>query len=112
MVAGGQATGAGGTGMAISALPGFDPVAYPLWGLPVAVKRLPAAGFPLELTLSDADGLMPAQKLSMQKRVRLLARISRSGDAAAAPGDLEAEAIELDVADGATATLRIATVRP
>lgn len=81
-------------------------------GLPVAVERLAAAGFPLELELSDADGLMPAQKLSMQSRVRLLARISRSGDAAAAAGDLEAEAVELDVADGARATLRIATVRP
>lgn len=79
-------------------------------GLPVAVRRLPASGFPLELTLSDADGLMPAQKLSGQARVRLLARVSKSGDAGAAPGDLEAEAIELDVADGATATLVVAKV--
>ncbi|KAA2286159.1 tetratricopeptide repeat protein [Arenimonas fontis] len=78
-------------------------------GLPVAVKRLPAAGFPLTLTLSDADGLMPAQKLSQQARVHLLARVSRSGDAAAAPGDLEAAPVELTVADGARATLRIAT---
>ena len=81
-------------------------------GLPVAVKRLPAAGFPLQLTLSDADGLMPAQKLSGQDRVVLMARVSRSGDAGASPGDLEADVLELDVADGATATLRIATVRP
>src|SRR5690606_4602738 len=58
-------------------------------GLPVAVKRLPATGFPLTVTLTDADGLMPAQALSQQSRVRLLARISRSGDAAAAAGDLE-----------------------
>lgn len=79
-------------------------------GLPVAVKRLPAAGFPLEVTLSDADGLMPAQKLSQQARVRLLARVSKSGDAGAAPGDLEAGAIELDVTDGATATLVVAKV--
>lgn len=79
-------------------------------GLPVAVKRLPASGFPLEVTLSDADGLMPAQKLSQQARVRLLARVSKSGDAGAAPGDLEAEAVELDVADGATATLVVAKV--
>lgn len=79
-------------------------------GLPVAVKRLPAAGFPLEVTLSDADGLMPAQKLSAQARVRLLARVSKSGDAGAAPGDLEAEAVELAVADAATATLVVAKV--
>lgn len=77
--------------------------------LPVAVKRLPATGFPVTVSLSDADGLMPAQSLSQQARVRLLARISRSGDAAAAPGDLEAAPVELEVADGAAATLRIAT---
>lgn len=79
-------------------------------GLPVAVRRLPAAGFPLDVTLSDADGLMPAQSLSAQARVRLVARVSKSGDAGAAPGDLEAEAVELDVADGATATLVVAKV--
>lgn len=79
-------------------------------GLPVAVKRLPAEGFPLELTLSDADGLMPAQKLSMQAKVRLMARVSKSGDAGAAPGDLEAEPVELAVADGAAATLVIGKV--
>ncbi|HBD21031.1 MAG TPA: hypothetical protein DC063_13750 [Arenimonas sp.] len=76
----------------------------------MAVKRLPAAGFPLELTLSDADGLMPAQKLSMQAKVRLMARVSKSGDAGAAPGDLEAEPLELAVTDGAAATLVIGKV--
>lgn len=81
-------------------------------GLPVAVKRMPAAGFPLTLGLSDADGLMPAQKLSVQKQVRLMARISRSGDAAAAAGDLEAEVQVVDVADGASFTLVIDRVHP
>ena len=79
-------------------------------GLPVAVKRLPAEGFPLTVSLSDSDGLMPAQKLSAQSRVRLMARVSRSGDAGAAPGDLEAEALELAVSEGAKATLVIAKV--
>ncbi|HEX5693346.1 MAG TPA: tetratricopeptide repeat protein, partial [Arenimonas sp.] len=77
-------------------------------GLPVAVKRLPAGDFPLTVSLSDADGLMPAQKLSAQSRVRLMARISRSGDAGAAPGDLEADALELEVGEGAKARLVIA----
>jgi len=81
-------------------------------GLPVAVKRVPAAGFPLTLGLSDADGLMPAQKLSMQKQVRLMARVSKSGDAAAAAGDLEAEGQVVDVADGARFTLLIDRVHP
>lgn len=81
-------------------------------GLPVAVKRLPATGFPVRLGLSDADGLMPAQKLSMQKQVRLMARISKSGDAAAVAGDLEAEGQVVDVVDGAGFTLVIDRVRP
>ena len=81
-------------------------------GLPVAVKRLSPKDFPLELTLADADGLMPAQKLSMQKQVRLMARLSKSGDAAAAAGDLEAEIKVLDVVDGARATLVIDRVHP
>jgi cytochrome c-type biogenesis protein CcmH len=81
-------------------------------GLPVAVKRLPARDFPITLTLSDADGLMPAQKLSMQSEVRVVARISKSGDAGAAPGDLEAAAIALPVADGASVALLIDRVLP
>ncbi|GAB2492985.1 tetratricopeptide repeat protein [Arenimonas alkanexedens] len=76
-------------------------------GLPVAVKRLPAGEFPITLTLSDADGLMPAQKLSMQTQVLVVARISKSGDAAAAPGDLEASAVSVPVADGASVELLI-----
>jgi cytochrome c-type biogenesis protein CcmH len=81
-------------------------------GLPVAVKRLAAKDFPITLGLSDADGLMPAQKLSMQTQVRLMARISKSGDAAAAAGDLEAEAQVIEVRDGAKITLSIDRVHP
>lgn len=81
-------------------------------GLPVAVKRLPAKDFPITLDLSDADGLMPAQKLSMQTQVRLMARISKSGDAAAAAGDLEAEPQVIEVRDGAKITLSIDRVHP
>lgn len=81
-------------------------------GLPVAVKRLAAKDFPITIGLSDADGLMPAQKLSMQTQVRLMARISKSGDAAAAAGDLEAEAQVIDVRDGAKITLSIDRVHP
>lgn len=79
--------------------------------MPVAVKRLPAKGFPLELTLSDRDGLMPSQKLSMQTSVRLLAKISLGGDAGGSPGDFEAAAQQIDVRDQAQATLRIDRIR-
>lgn len=81
-------------------------------GIPVAVKRLPAAGFPISLSLSDADGLMPAQKLFGQSQVQLMARVSKSGDAAAVAGDLEAQVQVVDVADGAAFTLLIERVHP
>lgn len=81
-------------------------------GLPVAVKRLPAEGFPIQVQLSDADGLMPAQKLSQQAQVSLMARISRTGDAAAVTGDFEAEPQRVDVRAGQRVTLLIDRVHP
>ncbi|WP_158637178.1 tetratricopeptide repeat protein [Arenimonas daejeonensis] len=81
-------------------------------GPPVAVKRLPARDFPVTLGLSDADSLMPTQKLSTQPQVQLMARVSKSGDAAAAAGDLEAEAQVIEMRDGAKITLSIDRVHP
>lgn len=81
-------------------------------GPPVAVKRLPASAFPITLGLSDADSLMPTQKLSTQPQVQLMARISKSGDAAAAAGDLEAGPQVIAVRDGARITLSIDRVHP
>lgn len=47
--------------------------------LPLAVKRLSVADLPATLTLSDADAMQPALKLSAFEQVQLGARISRSG---------------------------------
>ncbi|MCE7031219.1 tetratricopeptide repeat protein [Lysobacter sp. GX 14042] len=57
--------------------------------MPVAVRKLPLAMFPMQLTLTDADSLMPTMKLSRLDQVELSARISASGDATPQPGDLE-----------------------
>lgn len=75
--------------------------------MPLAVKRLPATGFPLQVALGDGDSPMPALKLSAQAQVRLVARISRSGDAAARPGDLEATPLDVTLAEGTSHALRI-----
>ena len=56
--------------------------------MPVAVERLPAAGFPARVTLDDGDSPMPTLRLSQAGDVEVLARISVGGDAAAAPGDI------------------------
>ncbi|WP_449284284.1 tetratricopeptide repeat protein [Lysobacter cavernae] len=57
--------------------------------MPVAVEKLPARGFPLEVTLDDGDSPMPTMKLSQLDRVEVLARVSASGNAMPQAGDLE-----------------------
>lgn len=63
--------------------------------MPVAVRRLTVAEARAGglITLSDADSPMPAAPLSSQTRVKVLARLSREGDANRRAHDLESEAI-------------------
>lgn len=83
-----------------------DPAGGPA---PVAVRRLPPQGFPLQIVLRDSDRMVPGTALSSLPALRLSARISQTGNAAPAAGDLEAEAVE--IAPGAAARLSIDRVR-
>jgi cytochrome c-type biogenesis protein CcmH len=74
-------------------------------GPPVAVKRLTPEQFPVHLQLGDADSPMPTATLSSQTDVLLAARLSKSGDARSGSGDVESDALQLHVADGAAAEL-------
>lgn len=58
--------------------------------VPLAIARLPAAGFPVTVTLDDSKAMVPGMTLSSQPRVVVGARISASGNATPQPGDLEA----------------------
>ncbi len=78
---------------------------------PVAVKRLPASSFPLMVRLTDADRMVPGTALSALPQLRLSARISQSGNAAPAPGDLEAESLDFSPAEGKDQQLLIDRVR-
>lgn len=69
--------------------------------MPVAVERIQAASFPLEVRLDDNDSLMPTARLSQLPRVEVLARISRSGQANAQSGDLASEPAIVDGSSGA-----------
>jgi len=49
--------------------------------MPLAVKRLTVADLPATISLGDADAMTPQLRLSNFDQVRLVARISRDGDA-------------------------------
>lgn len=57
--------------------------------MPLAIARRGAAELPLELTLDDSMAMSPQMRLSAFDRVVIGARISRSGNATPASGDLE-----------------------
>jgi cytochrome c-type biogenesis protein CcmH len=81
-------------------------------GPPVAARRVVLGELPVTVGLSDADSLMPTAKLGAQKDVLLLARLSHSGDATPASGDLEADPLTVKVGDGTTASLVLNRTRP
>jgi len=59
--------------------------------MPLAVVRTRVADLPREFTLDDSMALSPEFKLSSAGSLRIEARVSRSGDATAKPGDLRGE---------------------
>ena len=65
-------------------------------GMPLAVKRLPATGFPLSLHFSDSDLLRPGMSLQDFEQLDISARISMTGVAGAATGDYQANLVTLD----------------
>jgi cytochrome c-type biogenesis protein CcmH len=56
--------------------------------MPLAAKRLRVADLPMDFSLDDSDAVMPTQTISSAKAVVVEARVSKSGDAKAKPGDL------------------------
>nr|WP_233175266.1 hypothetical protein [Dyella sp. ASV24] len=65
--------------------------------MPLAVAKMDAAALPATVTLNDGMGMTPQLKLSSASRVFVGARISKSGQAIAQPGDLEGDAGVIDV---------------
>ncbi len=58
-------------------------------GPPVAAMRATAGKLPLEFELDDSMAMNPGNTLAQHKQVMLVARVSKSGNPMAQPGDLE-----------------------
>ncbi|VXB54817.1 conserved hypothetical protein [Luteimonas sp. 9C] len=65
--------------------------------MPVAVQRHPVSALPLDIVLGDGDSPMPTQPLSGLDTVELVARVSRSGDAARGAGDFESAPVRVSL---------------
>lgn len=67
--------------------------------MPVAVDRVINVDFPYAFYLDDAHSVMPGRKLSEAGAVTVVARLSKSGDAKAAVGDLEGKSVRVKPGD-------------
>ncbi|MEY8203485.1 MAG: c-type cytochrome biogenesis protein CcmI [Bermanella sp.] len=59
--------------------------------MPLAVKRLTNAKWPLTVVLDDSMAMMPALKMSNFEKIIITARISKSGVGNAKPGDIQGD---------------------
>lgn len=67
-------------------------------GMPVAVRRVETGAWPVRFELSDSDAMIPERRLSSVGPVTVEARVSQSGQANSAPGDLLGATAPLDPA--------------
>ena len=62
---------------------------------PLAVKRLTVADLPAAITLNDNDAMLAQFKLSLFENVSISARVAKSGNPIAQPGDFESTGVDV-----------------
>ena len=75
--------------------------------MPLAIVRKQVSDLPLSVSLNDTMAMMPTMKLSNFSQVKLLARISKSGNAMSQPGDLIGSIDQVTLADKKNHTIVI-----
>ncbi|MCU0970846.1 MAG: c-type cytochrome biogenesis protein CcmI [Gammaproteobacteria bacterium] len=80
--------------------------------MPVAAVRLTAAQLPASVTLDDSHAVMPMARLSQFPEVRVEARVSKTGNAIAQPGDIKGEIAGITVSGSQPVSVTIDTVIP
>jgi cytochrome c-type biogenesis protein CcmH len=75
--------------------------------MPLAIQRMQAGQLPATVVLTDGMGMLPSMRLSQFPQIIVGARISKSGNAIAQSGDLQAFSKPLDVATTAPIALTI-----
>jgi cytochrome c-type biogenesis protein CcmH len=80
--------------------------------MPLAVARKRAAELPLKLVLDDGSAMTQGMNLSAFSQVVVSARVSKSGNATAASGDLQGKSDVIDPAKKPTIKLVIDTKLP
>ena len=75
--------------------------------LPVAARRLTLGDLPVQITLTDADSVMPGQQLSAQTQVLVSARIAMSGSVTRSDGDVETPVQTIDLPHAGTIELQL-----
>lgn len=76
-------------------------------GPPLAVRRLEVADLPAQLEIDAGDAMMAGRAIALGEQVTIMARVSISGDASAAEGDLEGRSAVLTIEDRTRAEVNI-----
>lgn len=72
--------------------------------MPLAVQRTTVADLPFNFSLDDSQAMTPQSKISNAEKLRIEARISRSGNAIAASGDISGQS---EIVKPGTKNLRV-----
>ena len=75
--------------------------------MPIAVEKRSVSELPFTATLDDDDSLMPSGKLSQQREVELVARLSASGEGKRQEGDIESKPVRIVLPTKAPVVLNI-----